>query len=112
LHLVKHCGQGCLHFESLLYLVGGDERILAIFEKAWALMFAHEFNIRSPSTTATTAAACVRATPTVRAHAAAATTAVRAQATASRSASRMHVGRPPGATIFGRGAVTRPACTI
>jgi hypothetical protein len=34
LHLVEHCGQRCLHFESLLYLVGGDERIFAILEKA------------------------------------------------------------------------------
>jgi hypothetical protein len=44
LHLVKHRGQSCLHLESLLYLVGGDERILTIFEKAWALMFAHELD--------------------------------------------------------------------
>ena len=44
LHLVKHGGQSCLHLEGLLYLVGSDERILTIFEKAWALMFAHEFD--------------------------------------------------------------------
>ena len=44
LHLVKHRGQTCLHLEGLLYFVGGDERILTIFEKARALMFAHEFN--------------------------------------------------------------------
>src|SRR3984957_11828667 len=44
LHLVKHRGQTCLHLEGLLYFVGADERILTIFEKARALMFAHEFN--------------------------------------------------------------------
>lgn len=44
LHLVKHRGQTCLHLEGLLYFVGGDERILTVFEKARALMFAHEFN--------------------------------------------------------------------
>src|SRR5580700_3759766 len=44
LHLVKHRGQTCLHLEGLLYFVGSDERILTIFEKARALMFADEFN--------------------------------------------------------------------
>jgi hypothetical protein len=46
LHLVEHCGQSVLDFESLFYLVCGDERILTIFEEAWALMFPHEFNER------------------------------------------------------------------
>src|ERR1700683_1297086 len=46
LHLIQHSGQSRLHFESLLYLVSGDERILTIFEKARALMFAHEPNER------------------------------------------------------------------
>jgi hypothetical protein len=44
LHLVKHRGQTCFHLQRLLYFVGGNERILTIFEEARALMFAHEFD--------------------------------------------------------------------
>ncbi len=42
LHLVEHCGQRCFHLKRFLYFVSTDERILTVFEKAWALMFADE----------------------------------------------------------------------
>src|SRR5262249_49383379 len=38
-----HRRQRCFHLKGLLYLVSTDERILAIFQKTWALMLAHEF---------------------------------------------------------------------
>ena len=44
MHLIKHCGQRCFHSKRLLYFVSTDERILTIFQEAWALMFAHKFD--------------------------------------------------------------------
>src|SRR5262245_28217045 len=43
LHLIEHHGQRCFHLKGLLYLISTHKRILAIFQKTWALMLADEF---------------------------------------------------------------------
>src|SRR5262245_38873440 len=44
LHLVEHLSERCFQLERLLDFVGADVRILAIFEKARAMMLADEFD--------------------------------------------------------------------
>src|SRR5277367_597413 len=42
LHLIEHIGECRLELERLFDFIGGDIRILAVFEEAWALVLTHK----------------------------------------------------------------------